>query len=44
MTVPAVVDWTATLPKFISAVWPILIGVRIVALEVADAVSWADTV
>ena len=41
-TVPEVADCTATLPKFISAVWAILIGVRMVALAVAVAVSCAD--
>jgi hypothetical protein len=43
-TVPAVVDCTATLPKFISTSLTILIGVTMVAVAVADAVSCPWTV
>jgi hypothetical protein len=41
ITVPPVAVCTATLPKFMSTVFVMLIGVTIVAVDVADAVACA---
>ena len=41
-TVPAVPAETATLPKFMSTVFEMLIGVTMVAVAVAVAVAWAN--